>query len=436
MINFNTDIFIRPPYRDCPMCKKVGVFGVLEIGGNAYTRKCMACKQTKEYHLPKLDKQIIYLDQFALSNMAKSLHPDTRGKVDPFWKDLFGKLDTLCKLQAIICPKSNFHDEESRMTTDHFEKIRRINLQLSNNISFINDEEIRRHQIFKFSDCWLNPNVSQETIQLERLAVFKEDPHGWQSRIIKNVDFPIIPVWSERLRQIRKEAGKDYNEVVMKRRWEEQKDKSSKVFFRHVAEEEASEFGRVVLKLAKDQIGLMAAVELGIIPAEEADIWPTPSFLLVQSLEKLFTQKGVPYNDLAKQVYGYLTSPLVAEIPFNKISGALYAATARKHCAGRKDQPGDKKPSILADISMISTLLPYCDAMMIDTECYLFLNEPDVQQYLDYDTRLFCKKNRDEFMDYLNQIEVNMTSEHRKVITSVYGKDWERPYYNIFERTK
>lgn len=181
MINFNTDIFIRPPYRDCPMCKKVGVFGVLEIGGNAYTRKCMACKQTKEYHLPKLDKQIIYLDQFALSNMAKSLHPDTRGKVDPFWKDLFGKLDTLCKLQAIICPKSNFHDEESRMTTDHFEKIRRINLQLSNNISFINDEEIRRHQIFKFSDCWLNPNVSQETIQLERLAVFKEDPHGWQS---------------------------------------------------------------------------------------------------------------------------------------------------------------------------------------------------------------------------------------------------------------
>lgn len=435
MPNFNPQIFINPPYNDCPMCKREDVFGVLAIGGNAYTRKCVVCKHTKRYFLPRLNKKIIYLDQFVLSNIAKSLHPDTRDKVkDPFWKELYGKLDTLCKLQAIICPKSNFHEEESRMTTKHFEKIRRINLQLSNGVSFVREEEIKKMQILKYVDCWVNPEVKVESLQLNQLSVYKKDPHSWQSRLIVDVDLPLTPLWSEGLRQIRQDAGRDFNEIVMKRHWEEQKDKTPKYFFRQVAAEEANAFGKVTLKLAKDQIKVMAAVSLGIIPADFTNFYPNPSFRLVEAIKELFIEKGISEDKVAEQVCEFLSSPLLAELPFNKISGALHAAAARKHCAGRSSQPSAKNPSILSDISMISTLLPYCDAMMIDTECYLYLKEPDVQQYLDYETRLFSPKNRNEFLNYLDEIEASLKSEHCRKVESLFGKDWAKPYYNIFAK--
>ena len=71
--------FILPPYITCPKCKISNSFGVLMIGGQRYTRRCRECWFTESHKLPELNKKIIYLDQFAISDMMKAVN-DKIGK--------------------------------------------------------------------------------------------------------------------------------------------------------------------------------------------------------------------------------------------------------------------------------------------------------------------------------------------------------------------
>lgn len=50
----------------------------------------------------------------------KVLNPEMdaykKGRTDEYWLRLFERLDSLCKLQLIICPDSEFHNNESMVT--------------------------------------------------------------------------------------------------------------------------------------------------------------------------------------------------------------------------------------------------------------------------------------------------------------------------------
>ena len=50
------------------------------IGGGHYlNRRCWTClHKGPSERLPELNKKIIYIDQFAISNMMKSINPRTR----------------------------------------------------------------------------------------------------------------------------------------------------------------------------------------------------------------------------------------------------------------------------------------------------------------------------------------------------------------------
>ena len=77
---------------------------------------------------PVLKKKIIYLDQFAISEMMKAFNPKTPAfhKIDRFWKVLFCKLDRLLRLQAICCPDSDFHEDESLLWPEYFKDLKMV----------------------------------------------------------------------------------------------------------------------------------------------------------------------------------------------------------------------------------------------------------------------------------------------------------------------
>lgn len=71
-LKIDPSMFIRAPYEDCPKCKRTDTFGVsTSIGRDSYTKKCKECFYVESYKLPKLNKKIIYLDQFVISDMMK-----------------------------------------------------------------------------------------------------------------------------------------------------------------------------------------------------------------------------------------------------------------------------------------------------------------------------------------------------------------------------
>ncbi len=69
--------FITAPFLVCPKCKEEA-FGVLNVQSRSYTRRCRSCLHKERILLPELNKRIIYLDQLAISELLKAIHPDTR----------------------------------------------------------------------------------------------------------------------------------------------------------------------------------------------------------------------------------------------------------------------------------------------------------------------------------------------------------------------
>ena len=128
--------FIHGPYIKCPKCGE-NSFSVSIICDHHYFRRCTECyypdpskgEKNHKYLLPKLNKKVIYIDQFAISNMMKFLNPSVKShekvKADIFWGKLFEQLNTLCKLQLIICPDSDMHETEP-LLVPYYKSLKRI----------------------------------------------------------------------------------------------------------------------------------------------------------------------------------------------------------------------------------------------------------------------------------------------------------------------
>jgi len=150
----------------------------------------------------------------------------------------------------------------------------------------------------------------------------------------------------------------------------------------------------------------------------------------IQMIKIRLQRAGVPDTDIWPTILQYLATPSLREIPFQKISAMLWAAVARKAASGRKDPPNRGMSN---DVEMLSTLLPYCDAMLIDNECRSYFNEQPLLRELDFGTRLFSENSKQELLDYLDQIRSTATSGHINLLKEVYGENWDAPYTTLYQ---
>ena len=113
-MRFDPRDLIMGPYVLCPKCG-LEQFSVLSIRDMRCTRRCRNCWHKADYNLPDIRKKIVYIDQFAVSNIMKVLSPDGKGHEraasEPLWKELFETLGVLCHLQLVVCPDSRQEPE-------------------------------------------------------------------------------------------------------------------------------------------------------------------------------------------------------------------------------------------------------------------------------------------------------------------------------------
>lgn len=154
-------LMIRGPYKQCPQCglpKSFGVFAPMgESGG--YSRECLECGYKKGYSFPKIRKTVVYIDQFVISNLVKLLDKDHPGhakiKADPFWNELFIRLEAARSAQAIICPDSFYHRRESVVGKTDFRLMRRLYEHFSSGKTLPDANEIDAIQMVPHFDNWL-----------------------------------------------------------------------------------------------------------------------------------------------------------------------------------------------------------------------------------------------------------------------------------------
>lgn len=405
--------FIHGPYLKCPKCSK-NTFGVLMICEHHYCRRCSEClypypsrnEGSAEYPLPELNKKVIYIDQFAISNMMKFLNPNTKAYqkgVDPFWAKLFEKLDTLCKLQLIICLDSDFHRHES-LLAPFYEPLRRMYELFSHGVSFYDHETIQRFQIIGQLRIWLG---EAEKLDLDVHSVVYGNINAWQKRYIISVNMKNPQKLVDEIRSNR-EKTTDYCKDVFKR-WQSEKDKD----FYYWYDEEMKAAAEVLTRdflLVRDPFN-MACITF-------CEIW------------ELLKGKQIKEEDLCRKLLEFLRSEVFEDTPYIRISSMLLAAMARKAASGRKKLPSR---GFWTDVQIISTLLPYCDAMFIDNECRGFLAERPLCNKINYETKVFSHTNKDEFLSYLDDIKSAATKEHLNKVEEVYGPDWGKPFWGIYK---
>src|SRR5712691_1810049 len=144
-------------------------------------------------------KKVIYVDQFAISEMVKAISPRSRAhaRVNPVWREVFEALEKVCKLQLVVCPWSPIHLDES-LVSDMFEPLKRMYEHLANGVGFLRSTEIELRQIDTALVAWLDSKEPDHDPNPERITT--GSLHRWHGRFLVTVsmDYP-----SERLRDIR-----------------------------------------------------------------------------------------------------------------------------------------------------------------------------------------------------------------------------------------
>lgn len=426
-IKIDPKMFISPPYQKCPKCCQPDTFGTLMVNDDSFTRRCSSCWHTDSIPLPELNKKVIYIDQFAISNMMKSLNTKTdankKGRVDIFWRTLFEKLDRLCKLQLIICPDSNIHTEESLMT-GYFEALKRMYELLSHGVSFENQETIKESQLYEHAFNWASGN-SNKAVSLNAHDVIYGKINAWQDRLIVSVNMNYQASWIEEIRKSRDFVYVEMFEVF--KRWQSEKGKPFRYFF----DNECKGFIQELIYNYVDYLKRWNDISQGNLKITFEDVFPPYSYNMIKAIQEALEKAEIHDEEIWSKTMEYLYSKSIRDIPFLKISAMFYAAIARKAAAGKKKPPGK---GMANDINIISVILPYCDAVFIDKECHSYMKEKPLCDELNYDTKIFSLSNKNDFLEYLESIENNTSKDHFFWVRQVYGDNWDKPYTELYAK--
>lgn len=425
-IKIDPRVFISAPYVTCPKCKKE-TFGVLTIHDHHYNRRCRECFFPNPHEgerwsrdLPTIRKKVIYLDQLAISNMMKALNPETKanqqgkyqaGTDGERWLTLFNKLYRLYRMQLILCPTSRFHRKESAVDS-HAKALKRIYELLSHNVSFLTTGDIQRLQIETVARSFLAG--TEPCLDLDPRSVVSDDIDAWTDTIMVSVSFRQDDQGAERLRQFREQV--EDTMISIFEGWK----KSSGRSFDQFKKGHYEGFWFEAFRMYRDMQAL------GQMFGAPSHVW------IIGRVWELFTHAGLPEAENITRVVDFFLSPKTQrDVPYCHISALLYAALAREASSpGSTMTPPNR--GTYYDTQMIATLLPYCDAMLVDNQWRGYMEkEPLRKELASYKTEIFSPNTMPKLMSYLEEIEQQATSEHLEKVAEVYGEI--KPFTTIFQ---
>jgi hypothetical protein len=434
--------FIGGPYQDCPKCGQ-HEFGVLSIHDDCCTRRCRSrsCWHTVTFSLPKLKKKIIYLDQLVFSNIMKMLSAGTQGheraEGEPLWRELFESLDVLCRMQLVICPNSTEHHHES-LISPFYEELKHTYEHFSTGISFSASTSIQEMQIVEAFEGWSKDKKPE--FDFDSHSIAHPNLHGWQDRIFITTSGTLAG-YKDAIRQSRRSIHSGLRDLF--KRWQTEKKSFVEVF-----EIEKSAYAESILlgiKRDRQQIEQMQSLlgQFGSLPrfvSQYSATMNTPLMLGLQHMAIMYViekdrreltehEREDVEVEAREKVIAFIESAAMNETPSNVIAASMYAALARKAASGQKKLPDE---GMATDIKVVSTLLPYCDAMFIDNVCRSLLNEIPQTHKLPCKCQVFSSKTSHEFLQYLREIRSSATPEHLELLEEVYGPKVLQPPKSIY----
>lgn len=436
--------FISGPYKKCPnpSCLADGTFGVfINIeGSSSYTRECIECGYTKDYLLLKIKKKVLYLDQFVISNLIKLLdksHPShQRIKSNSFWETLFIKLEAASKSQAIVCPDSLYHRDESLTGSNiDFRLMKRLYEHFSSGKTLYPSIIIEKNQIAQHFEAWLEKRKAEFSFEPQEIA-FERDLHTWSVGLRISVGGNPYPGQVENLQKTNIMTREQLKAVW--ERWQSEKE----VGFVERVKEETGGLGKglisAVRQFAERRSRAMTRIATGEnYKMDLDDFLPPMSNDILELLMRTARSKGLSEQQVAETIVQYFNNiEALLEIPYVRISSVMFAGLAHRAANGQK-----RPPRSTADVQFIASYLPYCDALFVDKESASLLKEfpkntPEYLRLQEFPAKIFSLNNKKEFLDYLDELVAGIPSDQIEILKDMSGNDYNKPYWRIIEHEK
>jgi len=425
-IRITRDSFIHGPYFDCPSCKAKSSLGVTNISGHSYARRCRECSKGSSIGLPKLARKLIYLDQCAVSNMMLAINPNLepkrKARVSPFWGELFRRVDRLRSLQLIACPQSDIHESESAVAALR-EELQHMYEHLSAGVRFRRGDWIRSSQLADQVVNWASGKDSN-SFNLDRRRVLHGDPSEWTDVFRVSITMRDPVGYVSGLRRARRARADRVASAFDRWKSESKQGKKFIAFFKEQARAEVDDWTEAYRAHAEKYQAMASLMRQLGADTSAFEVPPPPAhMLMVRTLVDGLEHAGVARKDLWSVMLAYAASGVAEQLPFIRLAVSMWATLAIQ----AKALPGPPGQGLTNDVSMVSMLMPYCDAMFVDKACHGLIRSIPGSHKPTYACGMFSVSNQDAFLEYLQEIEDSASPEHLAEVSEVYGNQADTP---------
>jgi hypothetical protein len=394
--------WIRPPYTRCGRCGASDSVGLLMVSGNVVVRRCRACMHDHRQRLPTPPRpRVLYLDQWALSSLAKARLPETRERFASeedraagagAWPRLLARIERLVKANLLVCPQSSLHRAESSLDTRLWDALRRLHVYLSGDARFVHHERLKRNQVYAAFCAWLDgvePSVSERD---DVLKLRRGWPDLWQVASSYEPDATEVEV----LRAGRKTRSEGLRGEIES--WA-----SEQRTFSDRRQEQINAYGSTFLPVGGDLYALT---------------------------RHALAERSIADENSASRVERFLRSDRPGQTLFAQLASDVLASMG--WLAERSQRPKVDRGTI-TDVQAFAAYAPFCDAFTVDRSFATVLRAPPMEDRRPSETALFASNELGLLENWLVGIEQAAPPGHFKALSGIYGPNWLEPFVGIVD---
>jgi hypothetical protein len=402
-------MFETPPFLDCPPCRAASTFGVLHIGGNEVRQRCQKCRFTAPTSLPTLDKKVIYLDQFAISNVYKIRAGETlkQSHVHDFWAEFDRRITRAQMSQAAIFPASDIHRDET-IVSPFSSELRIAHEIFGGDTSLTDSNSLLINQEIAFAKAFVNGQRAPDYEYNVDDAL-----EGHRNAWLPHLHITVTSDYSSFADGLRE--SRDRMHGAMRPLFESwQKERPT---FEAVLHKELNEFSAERVQSALNMCGDYMNAQKQEDGEKLFNISMSSGMRNMMTMIRAFEHLGVNEEDSIPKLLQFWQWPELQKLPYHRISAYLFAATSARLASGQKKFP---TPGFNNDIRAIATYAPYVDAIFVDIDCENLLSDGRLKKALKYKARVFSKNTSSGFYEYLEEIEDALPANVKKWTSFLY----------------
>lgn len=385
----------------CPSCGEAELHRP-RVDGTRFDACCPRCQHWWQSPLPELARKVIVLDTNVLSEItklrSKSTTEEKKQKLER-WTEVVSRIEEANALQAIICPEIPTLSTELRLTPDGT-AIAEVASEFSHGVLFRQRYPIECQQLH---NALLAHRRNDTVASVARRDAFIGDLSQWRTPLLstEKLKHSADPAY---IREVKQQLHSNSRPVLHD--WAETAQSIDALYCRQL-----HSYGPRIIQEHKEYLEALSN------PALDPDDYLCISVHVMTRVRESLESLGVPPEASLDEAIRFLESEQASMIPANRVAAALFAYESRQLAGDMQNLAS----SFWFDVEMLSTVLPYCDAIL--TEGHLAGALRSIHRFLPsecQDVRVFSVRDLSNFESYLDELIAAVPADQRAAAEALY----------------